>query len=61
MYMYVRLCNAGGLCVKEYMYLHVCVCKCAYVPVNQLVVMIKINTRQKISKGYITYATFSEY
>lgn len=50
-----------GLCVKKDVYLHVCVCRYAYVPVNHLVVMIKINTRQKISKGHITYATFSEY
>lgn len=47
--------------MKEHVYLHLCVCECACVPVNCLAVMIKINTRQKISKGHITYATFSEY
>lgn len=52
----VHVCEAVcvGLCVKEYVYLHVCVCRYAYVPANHLVVMIKINTRQKIFKGYIT-------
>lgn len=44
----------GGLCVKEYVYLHVWFFERAYVPVNCLAVMIKINTRQKISKGHIT-------